>query len=253
MSDRRLILYMSFTFVLVLAIISGILIFTEKGGAAKFDILGQEFSSTNIGLAVLFLSTSLFLGVVKFSGVLGPAQKAGDQSFTSSSEEGKISWNELISSIHKLVLKLTAADGFRPDLVIGICGGGLVVADIVAKRLGHIPCISLWPDRHGKAALSFDDGQAKRVNALNFDGLIRANGVKRILLIDDVVYAGGTIRNAVEFLKNKSKLIQDGSVIIKTASIFVLREASFQPDFAIIVDTRSRKMMPSSDRLRPFE
>lgn len=250
MSERRLILYMSFIFVIVLAVIAGVLIFTEKGGEAKFDIFGQEFSSTNIGLAVLFLSTSVFAAVVKISGVMNQKAGLGEEAFTSASEEGRISWNELVGSIHKLVLQITAADGFRPDLVVGICGGGLVVADMVAKRLGHIPCISLWPDRHAIGGLSFGEGQARKINMQNLDALVRANSIRRILVVDDVVYGGSTLRSAVQHISNCSKQVSSGTVMVKTAAIFTLREAEFQPDFAIMVESKQRKMMPSSDRLR---
>lgn len=250
MSERRLVIYLSFFFVFVLTIISGFLIFFERGGAAKFDLLGQEFSSTNIGLAVLFLAVIIFLGVVRFSGIMSKPEKIGERIFTSSDEVGQISWNELIDSIQKLVLRLTAADGFRPDLVIGICGGGLVVADIVAKRLGHIPCLGLWPDRHAGSEKSFLDGEAGDINKIDLEGIVSSNAIRRILIVDDVVYGGSTLKAAIKFVSEKCESVGTGRTQVKTAAVFVLREASFQPDFAIIVDSRNRRMMPSSDRLR---
>ena len=250
MSERRIVIYLSFSLVFILTIIAALLIFFERGGAAQFDLFGHQFSSTNIGLAVLFLAVMIFLGIIKSVGFGAKPDNVGERIFTSSDEAGQVSWNELIDSIQKLVLRLTAADGFRPDLVIGICGGGLVVADIVAKRLGHIPCLGLWPDRHSGAEKSFLDGEAADINKMDLNAIIDGNAVRRILIVDDVVYGGSTMEAALKFVNEKCESVRSGKTLVKTAAVFALREASFQPDFVVIVDSRNRRMMPASDRLR---
>ncbi len=250
MSERKVVIYLSFALVFILTIVAALLIFFERGGAAKFDLLGQEFSSTNIGLAVLFLAVIIFLGIIKSVGISAKPENGGERIFTSSDEVGQVSWNELIDSIQKLVLRLTAADGFRPDLVIGICGGGLVVADIVAKRLGHIPCLALWPDRHSGAEKTFLDGEASDINRIDLSAIVTGNSIRRILIVDDVVYGGATLKAAIKFVDEKCESVSSGRTIVKTAAVFVLREASFQPDFAVIVGSKNRRMMPASDRLR---
>ncbi|GAA5082024.1 hypothetical protein N0B44_33345 [Roseibacterium beibuensis] len=52
----------------------------------------------------------------------------------SSSGNEDIKWDEVLSGSGDLVLQLTAARGFRPDLIIGLCGGGLIVADVLCKK-----------------------------------------------------------------------------------------------------------------------
>jgi len=250
MSEKRLVVYFMFGIILSLIVLSGILIFFEKGGWAEFEILGQKFSSTNIGLAVLFLAIVIFAYIVRENYKSGYEDRKGNKVYKFPTRDGIITWNEVIGGAEKLVLQLTSSTGFRPDLVIGICGGGLVVADIVSKRLGHVPCIAIWPNRHSSTEKSKFSGQAKTINKIDFDGIISENSMKRILLVDDVVYSGDTLGAAFEYVKSVSKLIQKSEAEIRTASLFALTSSKHRPDFVAMMDATDRRMMPVSDRLR---
>jgi hypoxanthine phosphoribosyltransferase len=245
-NEKRLLLRFILACIAAFIVIACLLIFFKVGGSARFDILGQSFSSTNIGLAVLFIAAALLIYVIKEVRLTG---EAGEVHSESTSGE-TISWQETIAGIDELVLQVTAADGFRPDIVIGICGGGLMIADVVAKRLGHVPCLSIWPARHSHTGTSPFAGSALVVNGLGLDGIFSAKATERVLLIDDVAYSGNTLEKAVVFLKERSPMLMSGAVEMKTAVLFALTSAAFKADFTVYTHSRSRRMMPSSDRLR---
>jgi hypoxanthine phosphoribosyltransferase len=246
MTDRRLFLVLTFIVISLFTTIACFLIFLKVGGSAQFEVFGQSFSSTNIGFAVLFVAALILIYAIK---ELRPLDGLSQVLATSPSDE-TISWQETITGIDELVLQLTAADGFRPDIVIGICGGGLMVADLVAKRLGHIPCLSIWSNRHRHSEGSPFDGSALVVNGLALDELFSAKAIERVLLVDDVAYSGKTLDEAVKFLHRRSLMLASGAVEMKTAVLFTLTSAAIRADFSVYAHSKERRMMPSSDRLR---
>jgi uncharacterized protein len=246
MNDRRLLLRFILACIAAFTVIACFLIFFKVGGSAKFDLLGQSFSSTNIGLAVLFIAAALLVYAIKELRLAG----GGSEALSSSASDDTISWQETIAGIDELVLQLTAADGFRPDIVIGICGGGLMVADVIAKRLGHVPCLSIWPARHSHTGISPFEGSALVVNQLSLDAIFAAKATERVLLVDDVAYSGKTLEKAVVFLNERSPMLASGEVEMKTAVLFALTSATYKTDFTVYTHSRTRRMMPSSDRLR---
>lgn len=249
MTERKLLIIFTFLVVLLLIFLSGVLIFFERGGAAKFDVFGQKFNSTNIGLAVLFLALVFFGILVKY--IFGGTKADYHRSIYSSSNHGdKITWEQVAHGVDELVSQLNAADGFRPDLVIGICGGGLLVADFIAKRLGHIPCLSIWPNRHNSHEKSRFDGEASSINRVNFDQLIDENRIRRILLVDDVVYSGTTLKHGMEYLAKSSQAVASGKTEVKTAAIFALVNSSTRPDFFHLIGKGDKKPMPVSSRIK---
>lgn len=250
MRERYVFLYLSFTVIFLLIGISGVLIYSERGGTAEFDILGQKFSSSNIGLAVLFLAVLIFVSVLREFVKKSESQSRQSITYASLNQSQSLSWDQVIDGINELTLELTSSSGFRPDLIVGICGGGLVVADIISKRLGHVPCISIWSNRHHSSDESAFTGQALSVNVIDFDRIISENATRRILVVDDVVYGGSTMSEALEFLNDCSSQIRDMKVEVRTAALFALTSASFRPNYSVFSHSSDRKMMPSSDRLR---
>jgi|GEM_PF-2733782 len=250
MQERRIFVYLSFFAIFLLIILSGVLIFFEKGGVADFKILGQEFSSTNVGLAVLFFAVFIFTFLLREFLKPKNAGTSGREVYTASKEGDAITWDQVINGIHELILQLTSAAGFRPDIIIGICGGGLVVADIISKRLGYLPCLAIWPNRHISEDVSTFGGQAELINQISFDKIFEENAVRRVLIVDDVVYTGSTLEATVEYVSSKCESIKNKKVQIRTATLFALASSKYKPDYYIYTHTKERKMMPVSDRLR---
>lgn len=239
--------YLIFGFSFVLAAIAGLLVFFEKGGDAEFDILGQEFSSTNVGLAFLVLSSLAFVYNIFFIKRIVSEEPSRKNSPTN---DELIGWEEMLDGIDDLSRQLTSSGGFRPDLIVGICGGGMVVADILSKRLGHVPCLSVWASRHTSGSGSAFSGEAEDINRVDWNGIVTSGKVRRILLIDDVIYSGKTLRDAKELLARSLKFVDAEMPEIRTASFFQLRSSNFKPDFHVSSDASKRKMLPVSDRLR---
>lgn len=250
MLERRLFLCLSVFVISALFTLGGVLVYIQQGGAANFQFLGQHFSSSSIGFAVLFLGCVLFVYVLRQFLLLPEGGDHSEPYAYALPEGAAISWAEVIEGIHSLSLQLTASNGFRPDLIIGICGGGLLVADILSKRLGQIPCISIWAERHARESHAIFAGRSNTINKIALDEIISSNAIKRILLIDDVVYSGGTLKAAVAYLKDCSAAIKHDRVDLRTAALFVLARATFKPDYSIYSHSSDRKMAPASDRLR---
>ncbi|WP_417519697.1 phosphoribosyltransferase [Minwuia sp.] len=250
MEDRRIVIFFSMIITAALVAVSSFLLISKADGTAEFSIFGQNFSSSNIGLAVLFVAVMSFLIILKqlFGNNHNP--KSSSKAYATAGGEEFLDWNDVFSGIRDLVLQLTASSGFRPDLVIGICGGGLVIADIVSKRLGHVPCLSIWPNRHTSNHHSAFSGQALAINRIQFDQIIAENAINRILVVDDVVYSGSTLKDALEFLNESSASIRQGTVEIRSATLFSLTTAEYRPDFSVYSHSSHRRMMPVSDRLR---
>ncbi|MFL0357601.1 phosphoribosyltransferase [Erythrobacter sp. GH1-10] len=239
--------YLIFAFAFVLAAIAGVLVFFERGGEAEFDILGQEFSSTNVGLAFLVLASLVFVYNVFFIRKILSSEASP---ILPSANDELIGWDEMVRGVDDLVRQLTSSGGFRPDLVIGICGGGLVVADILAKRLGHVPCVSLWASRHTSSLASAFSGEAEAVNRIDWKAIVTSNKVRRILVVDDVVYSGKTLRDGQELIARSLRFVDGEAPDIRTACFFQLRSAGFNADFHVSSDASKRKMLPVSDRVR---
>ena len=119
----------------------------------------------------------------------------------------RMPWNEYWKTLHSVVDKLR--DLFKngryvPDVVLGISNGGLMYADLLGRELfTGVTVLSLWADRVNKEGKFFD-------NAIN-DAIL--NGIHasvpegkeltEILLVDDIVASGNTLKQALLFLQNK--------------------------------------------------
>lgn len=111
-------------------------------------------------------------------------------------------WRQFETVVNKL--DAVVKDGiFIPQAVLGISNGGLIYADLLGRHLFQsIPVLSLWADRHNKDANFFD-------NPVN-DGVILSiksretkAETKIVLLVDDIVASGTTLKQATKYLETK--------------------------------------------------
>lgn len=104
--------------------------------------------------------------------------------------------------------------GFYFDVIVGISGGGLMVADILSREYGQIkPVVSLIADRRKRRTrFDFDDMPFNNEGALF---LLDNEKIKSILLIDSFTRDGITIFEAKKYLENNLK-----NKTIKTAVIY---------------------------------
>jgi uncharacterized protein len=130
-----------------------------------------------------------------------------------------VGWGEYGRLLERLA-KAVAADRVKFDLVIGIARGGVPVAMVVSDRLG--------------AKVDF-------INVKSYDGIGTRTKPKilttitenlrgeRVLLVDDIVDQGDTMKTVVEYLKTNSP------AEIKTAALFTKPWSSVKPDFSLAV------------------
>ncbi|WP_157218746.1 phosphoribosyltransferase [Flavisphingomonas formosensis] len=92
-----------------------------------------------------------------------------------------ISHDALVADIRILAERI-AADGWRPDYLVGIGRGGLAPAAYLSHATGH-PLLSI---DHSTRLAAFGEKLLARIAAMSAAG-------KRMLLVDDINDSGGTI------------------------------------------------------------
>ena len=119
----------------------------------------------------------------------------------------------LVAKVPELKVRLLDRD-FRPDMIIGIARGGLVIAAHLSKEFGTerlIPVISLWPQGR-----EFDNA-LNRVNVKRyFKSEAKTGKTLRILIVDDVCRSGHTLARAKTYVE---KSIGMPNFKIETAAI----------------------------------
>lgn len=117
----------------------------------------------------------------------------------------KLSWDEYFYYVKNIVNKLKQSSrlgGFYFDIIVGINGGGLMVADIIAREYGQIiPVLALYADRRsGKTVFDSDD---LILNNSDIIKILQNDRIKNILLVDSFTRDGDTIIEAKKYLINK--------------------------------------------------
>jgi len=139
---------------------------------------------------------------------------------------GIITWQEITEYVEEIAEGLRQKF-FKPDILVSFPKGGLIVADL----LGHLfendlDVVTLHTSREiidKKYTLSIRDSY------INYDGL---NG-KKILIIDDVLENGKTVKDVKELIMNKGKVSEKD---IRIAVLGMTNPAAFtliEPDIYI--------------------
>jgi hypoxanthine phosphoribosyltransferase len=117
-----------------------------------------------------------------------------------------MAWSEYWDRLQHVVDKLrdNFSDGrFVPHVILGISNGGLMYADLLGRELFKgIPILSLWADRLNKEGKYFDNSINKSILQGIEAYTQKAKEEKEVLLVDDIVASGTTLRQAVLYLKD---------------------------------------------------
>lgn len=142
-------------------------------------------------------------------------------------------WNGMKRHVEKLASNIH--DGFSPDVVVGIEGGGIFVGGLLVTN---------WSSSLGERDIPFyiqgqhyetsNGHRQKRIPDTIPDACISG---KKVLLVDSLVYTGDTLDKVKAFLQRK------GPSQIKTAVVIKREGAAFEPDFHAL-DVSDREMMP---------
>lgn len=108
---------------------------------------------------------------------------------------------------------------FRPDVLLAVARGGLTLSHLMSqafniRNLFAINCISYDKEK-----------QISKPNIFNIPDLSQA---KRVLIVDDIVDSGLTMREIIRILKEKFPEVE-----FKLATIFYKKTAVIQPDFYV--------------------
>lgn len=118
------------------------------------------------------------------------------------------SWGELQRDCEFLAMRIRQCSR-DPDVILGISRGGLVPATLVSSYLGCSSILSILPNKP-----SFFPSKVLLSN-------------KKVVVVDDVVDSGQTLKKIRKYLENSSPLYPDPDNILfvtlhwKTCSIFI--------------------------------
>lgn len=128
-----------------------------------------------------------------------------------------IGWSEYGSLVETLAKEVASA-GKEFDLVIGIARGGVPVAMVVSDRLGaKVDFINV------KSYTGLGSRTKPRILATITEEIAG----KRILLVDDIVDEGDTMRTVTEYLEAR------GPAEMTTAVLFSKPWSSVQPNYSL--------------------
>ncbi|MFC9917704.1 phosphoribosyltransferase [Agromyces binzhouensis] len=109
--------------------------------------------------------------------------------------------------------------GFRPDVVIAIARGGLLLAGAIAYALGTKSC--------GSINVEFYTGVDERLpEPVLHPPMLDAPALsgRRVLLVDDVSDSGRTLRKVVD-------LLADAGADVRTATLYTKSHTVLAPDY----------------------
>jgi Predicted nucleotide-binding protein containing TIR -like domain len=155
----------------------------------------------------------------------------------------RINWEE----VHAWVMELSSTlkrgpsrGGFIFDVIVGISGGGLVVADLLSRCYGRQhPVISLWADRHGQYPVSNFEPPMNWVNKYMLP-IFSEKNVTNILIVDSITRTGTTVVQAKKFLANSFPNKQ-----IKNAVLIADESLNVDIDYCI-------RKLPTKNLVLPF-
>ncbi|RLG84367.1 MAG: phosphoribosyltransferase [Thermoprotei archaeon] len=128
-----------------------------------------------------------------------------------------ISWEKVIELCYKLANKI-ANSGYEPDAIVVVLRGGVLPALILSDYLGVEEFYAIRAKHWGIG------DEVYKEPAILWVGGDLSN--KRLLIVDEVVDTGKTLKRIVDEIKNRYRPIE-----IKTAVLHVKPTTTYLPDF----------------------
>lgn len=129
-----------------------------------------------------------------------------------------VSWEKTYSMLMKLAHKINA-DGFQPDLIVGVCRGGWLPARVLSDLLGIPRLASVTVESYSGVAERW-----KRRPSITQPLFVHVEG-KSMLVVDDVADTGKSLRLV------KSHLTKSGAKEIKLATLYHKPWSITRPDY----------------------
>ncbi|GAA1059603.1 phosphoribosyltransferase [Agromyces bracchium] len=129
-----------------------------------------------------------------------------------------LSWDDFGDAARSLAADVLGS-GFRPDVVIAIARGGLLLAGAIAYALGTKSC--------GSINVEFYTGVDERLpEPVLHPPMLDAPALagRRVLLVDDVSDSGRTLRKVVD-------LLSDAGAEVRSATLYTKSHTVLAPDY----------------------
>ena len=117
--------------------------------------------------------------------------------------------------------RMILADGFRPDIILGIARGGLIPAGAIAYAMDCKLMISL--------NVEFYTGVGERLTEpVMLPSLLESSGLvdQRVLVVDDVADSGKTLRLVDEYCEHQGRVAE-----VRNAVIYRKPHTITEPDY----------------------
>ncbi len=108
---------------------------------------------------------------------------------------------------------------FEPDILLAVARGGLTLAHLMAQALDMRNLYALNSIHY--------EGELK-LDSFNIFNIPDVSHAKRVLIIDDIVDSGETMREILKVLHEKFPTVE-----FKLATIFRKKTAVLQPDYSV--------------------
>lgn len=157
-----------------------------------------------VGIAAAFFAPSRSDGNLKAA--LAPACARIFRQITETTDQSVVTWSEYAKAVDTLVAMLCAdpvSGGFRPQLIIGICRGGAVAADLISRKLSNVPMITLWADRDysNDPRTVIYDSASNPFNRMHLATMLTTQHITRVLVVDDFCKQGASLEGALTWIR----------------------------------------------------
>ncbi|MEM4717365.1 MAG: phosphoribosyltransferase [Desulfurococcaceae archaeon] len=133
-----------------------------------------------------------------------------------------VTWEEIVDWSYNLA-DIIRKNGFKPDIIVAVSRGGFTPARLLCDFLGVENLLSVQSQHWTEAA------KAEEKAILKYPYIIDASGLK-ILVVDDIVDTGETLKLAKEYIEKNWNPLK-----VKTAALqWISPVAKFKPDFYYI-------------------
>lgn len=126
------------------------------------------------------------------------------------------SYDRFINDVAALAGLCTA---YKADALVGVARGGVTLAHALSMALDIRNLQTIRTESY--------DGSVQR-DVMIISGILELSGIKRVLIVDDIVDSGKTL---AALLAHLAQVYPD--VEFKTLSLFYKSEALIQPDFTL--------------------
>ncbi|AXH15489.1 phosphoribosyltransferase [Malaciobacter mytili] len=126
------------------------------------------------------------------------------------------SYEEFKKDTQKLV---DSCRDYEPDILLAVARGGLTLSHLMAQALNMRNLYSLNSIHY--------EGELK-LDTFNIFNIPDVSHAKRVLVIDDIVDSGETMREILKVLREKFPTVE-----FKLATIFYKTTAVLQPDYTV--------------------